>query len=252
MNILPNALAQMVLASMLVLAAATGLSEAKEVTLRNKDGKSLAVKLITLDGDKLTVLRGSDKKQFALSLAQLDEASRAEVDAWIKGGGGLSEQFELDVQSGKTNRKAGTEDFDDKNVNIEPVVTVKNPNANVPTRAAKVTALILGRPVNARGAYYVFNTETFNLPSIPGAQTAEIKLKKVSRNYDDRGNAQFGARYLGWVVLVHDAEDDRILQIQSVPGPLAEKFGRQFLKLQPDQAYDENLRLMKNFDVYSY
>lgn len=242
-------LLQTVLAFMLVVTA--GLTEAKEVTLRNKDGKSLSASLVTLDGDKLTVLRGSDKKQFVLSLAQLDDASRAEVDVWLAGGGGLSERFEIDVRSGKTNRKAGTEDFDDKNVNIEPLVVIKNPLPNVRTRAAKVTALCLGRPVNARNAYYVFSIETFDLPSIPGDQEAALQMKKISRNYDDRGYSKFGARYLGWVVLIHDPEDDHIIQSQSVPAPLAGKFGRKFLKLEADQVYDDDLRLIKNFSVYS-
>ncbi len=240
-----------VLAFLLVLAATAGLTEAKEVTLRNKDGKSLSVSLISCDGDKLTVLRGADKKQFVLNRAQLDDVSRAEVDAWLAAGGGLSEQFEIDVNTGKSGRKAGSEDFDDKNLNIEPLVVVKNPSANVPTRAAKVTAVFLGRPVNARSAYYVFSTETFNLPSIPGAQSGSFQMKKISRNYDDRGYAQFGARYLGYVVLIHDSEDDRIISSKSVPGPLAEKFGRKFLKLAANETYDDNLRLMKNFSVYS-
>jgi hypothetical protein len=235
---------------LLLLLAMSCMLEGKEVSLRNKDGKSLTVSLTTLDGDKLTVLRGSDKKQFVLSLAQLDETSRAKVSAWVKAGGGLSEQFEIEVQSGKTNRKVGTEDFDDKNVNIEPIVTVKNPHGSIATRAAKVTAVLLGRPVIARNAYYVFSTETFNLPSIPSSQTNTFEMKKVSRNYDDRGYSKFGARYLGWVVLVHDPEHGRILHMQSVPTPLAEKFGQQFLKLQAGKAYDENLEMMKNFNVY--
>ncbi len=231
--------------------AAGGLLEAKEVTLRNKDGKNLTASLITLDGDKLTVLRASDKKQFVLSLAQLDDVSRAEVDVWLAAGGGLSEQFEIELNSGKTHRKAGTEDYDDKNLNIEPLIVVKNPSANLRTRAAKVTALLLGRPVNERSAYYVFSTENFELPSIPGGQTGMFQMKKVSRNYDDRGDAKFGARYLGWVVLIHDPEDGRIIHSQSVPGPLAEKFGRKFLKLEANQTYDANLRLMKKVSVYS-
>ena len=138
--------------------------------LRNKDGKSLTARLITITGDKLTVMRESDKKQFTLDLTQLDDASRGEVDAWVKAGGDLSERFVIDVSSGKSGRSSAYDYDDERIVNIEPIVVVKNPDINVRTRAVKVTALILGRPVNERSAYHVFSTESFDLPSLDGGK----------------------------------------------------------------------------------
>ena len=240
-----------ILACLLVLAVATGLPEAKEVNLRNKDGKSLSARLMTLDGDKLTVLREADKKQFVLSLAQLDETSRTEVDAWLKAGGGLSERFAIEVRSGKRQRSTGEYYDDSKKVDIEPLVVVKNPDANIRTRAVKVTAVLLGRPVADRNAYHVFSTESFKLPSLDGGREGAFQMKQVSRTFDDRGTYRYGARYLGWVVVIHDPEDDRVIHIQSMPEPLAGKFGRQFLKLEAGSTYDDNLRLIKNFSIYS-
>lgn len=240
-----------IFASLLGFLAVSGLLEAKEVSLRNKDGKSLSARLITLDGDKLMVLRESDKKQFTLSLAQLDEASRAEVDAWLKAGGGLSEHFEIEVRSGKRQRNTGEYYSDEKKVDLEPLIVVKNPMQNMRTRAVKVTALLLGRPVTDRNAYYVFSTETFKIPSLEGGKEGACQMKPISRTFDDKGSYRYGARYHGWVVLIQDPEDDRIIFSQSIPAPLAEKFGRQFLKLEASHAYDDNLRLIKNYSVYS-
>jgi hypothetical protein len=234
-----------------LLAGTAGLAQAKEVALRNKDGKSLSASLITLDGDKLTVLRASDKKQFALSLAQLDDASRAEVNAWLEAGGGLSERFTVEVRSGKRQRSTGEYYDDDKKVDIEPLVVIKNPDANMRTREVKVTALLLGRPVAQRNSYHVFSIETFNIPSLEGGKEAALQMKHISRTFDDRGEYKYGVRYHGWVVVITDPEDDRIILCQSNPEPLAGKFGRKFLKVEVGATYDEDLRQMKGFSVYS-
>jgi hypothetical protein len=237
--------------ALLLAYVVTGGLQAKEVTLRNKDGKSLSARLVTLNGDKLTVLRDSDKKQFVLSLAQLDDVSRAEVDVWLQAGGGLSERFVVDVRSGKRQRSSGEYYSDEKKVDIEPLVVVKNPDANIRTREVKVTAVLLGRPVADRNAYHVFSVESFTLPSLEGGKEGAFQMKPVSRTFDDRGDYKYGARYLGWVVVISDPEDDRVIHAQSIPEPLAGKLGGKFLKVEAGSTYDENLRLMKNFNAYS-
>lgn len=237
--------------TILVFIAIAVLAEAGEVMLRNKDGKGFSASLIACEGDKLTVLRGADKKQFVLSLAQLDDLSRAEVDAWLAAGGGLSERFEIEVRSGKRQRNTDYDYSDEKNVELEPLIAVKNPMQNKRTRSAKVTALLLGRPVNDRNSFYVFSVETFDLPSLEGGKEGACQMKPISRTFDDKGSYKYGARYLGWVVLIHDPDDGRLIFSQSIPAPLAGKFGIKFLKLESGQAYDDNLRLIKNFSVYS-
>ena len=239
------------IASIFVLVAASGRLEAKEVTLTNKDGKSITVRMITSQDDKLTVLRSSDKKQFDISIAQLDDASRAEVDAWIKAGGGLSEEFEVEVSSGKRQRSTGEYYSDEKRVDIEPLVVIKNPRANIRTRTVKVTVLILGRPVVLRNAYHVFSMRSFDLPSLDGGKEGLLQMDRISHVFDDSGSYKRGARYYGWVVVIHDPEDGRIIHCRSIPEPLSGKFGTQFLKLDAGKTYDDNLRLIKNFSIYT-
>ncbi len=234
-----------------LLLGLAGPLASKDVTLRNKDGKALAVRLITCEGDRLTALRVQDGKQFVLDLRQLDDASREEVAAWIKGGGSQVEEFRIEVSSGKTGRKSGAEDFDDKNVNLDPLIVIGNPHSTMRTRPARVTAVFLGRPVNHRNAYYVFSSESFDLPSMPPGGKEAFQMKKISRNFDDRGYAKFGARYLGWVVLVYDGEDKRILCASSVPAALAAKFGAKILELKGGMTCDEQLRQLENIIVYS-
>ena len=64
------------------------------------------------------------------------------------------------------------------------------------------------------------------------AKQKAFQMKKVSHSYDDRGRYKFGARYLGWVVVIHDPEDERIIHSQSLPAPLAGKFGEQVSHLE--------------------
>jgi hypothetical protein len=232
------------------LSAISGPLLAKEVVLRNKDGKSLTARLVSIKGDKLDVMRESDKKHFTLDLTQLDDSSRGKVDEWVKAGGNLSERYETEVSTGKSGRNSRYDYDDERTVNMEPVVVVKNPDVNMQTKAAKVTALILGRPVNERGAYFVFSTETFDLPLLEGGKQKAFPMKKFRHTYDDRGSYKFGSRYLGWIVVIHDPDDKRIIYSQSIPSTLAGKFDEKFLTLKAETYYDTNLEVIKYVDSY--
>jgi hypothetical protein len=235
---------------MLAFIASMGALQAREVVLRNKDGNSLTARLVSISGDKLAVMRESDNKQFMLDLTQLDDASRGKVDDWVKAGGNQSERYEIEFSSGKSGKKSPYENYDDRLVSMEPVVVVKNPDIKVPTKPAKVTALILGRPIKESGGYYVFSTETFVLPVLEGGRQKAFTMKKFSHTYDSRGSAKYGSRYLGWVVYVHDAEDNRIIHSQSVPATLAAKFGAKFLTLKSGCYYDSDLEIIKYGNYY--
>lgn len=238
-------------ALMFAFFALMGVLQAREVVLRNKDGKSLTVRLVSITGDKLAVMRESDKKQFTLDLTQLDDASRGKVDDWVKAGGNLSERYVIEVSTCKSGRGSSYDYSDERIVSMEPVAVVKNPDINIPTKAAKVTVLILGRPVNERGGYYVFSNETFDLPSLEGGKQKVFQMKKFRHSYDDRGSYKSGSRYLGWVVLIHDPDDKRIIHSESLPAPVVGKFGEKFLTLKPQLYYDAELDVIKYTNSYS-
>lgn len=238
-------------AFILALHCLVGGLHAKDVLLRNKDGKSLSARLVQLEGDKLTVMRDSDKKQFVLALVQLDEASQSRVGDWVKSGGNRSEKYEIEVSTSKSNKRSELEDYDDRAVTMEPLVVVKNPDVKLTTKAANVTALFLGRPVNDRGGYYVFSTESFELSELEPGKQSVFQMKKFSHTYDNRGYAKYGARYLGWVVFIHEEGGNRIILAKSVPASLADKFTTKFLTLKEETYYDDELKLMKYGNSYS-
>jgi hypothetical protein len=224
---------------------------AKEVLLRNKDGKSFTARLVHISGDKLTVVRESDKKQFVLKVAQLDESSQARVTEWEQSGGNLSEKYEIGVSTSKSNKLDQDEQYDDRVISLEPRIVIKNPDLSLATKNANVTVLFLGRPVNHRGGFYVFSNESFELPKLESGKEFAHQMKKFRHSYDDRGYSKYGARYLGWVLFLQDEKDKRIIFAKSVPGSLTEKFSTQFQSLRENTYYDDKLNILKNGYRYS-
>jgi len=231
------------LSSLLLLVSSQQLTHAASevMALRDSSGTALTARLISCDGTSLTITRESDKKTFTLPLARLDEASQASVKSWMSEGGNLAEKFEITVDTGKTRKKTGAEDFDDKRINLEPFVTLKNPATSMSTRDGKVTVLILGRPVHDTSAIYVFKKASFDLPKLAPLGTQSFTVGNISSAYDDRGYAQFGARYLGYVVLVHDHNGKVLYDSISVPAPFIATYRLSLLKLAEKRVYDKDL-----------
>jgi len=231
------------LCSLLLLVTSQQITHAASEIMELKDssGTVLSARLISCDGTSLTITRESDKKSFTLPLARLDETSQASVKSWMSQGGNLSEKFEITVDTGKTRKKTGAEDFDDKRVNLEPFVTLKNPAAGMSTRDGKVTVLILGRPVQDNAAIYVFKKVSFDLPKLPPLGSQSFTVGSISSAYDDRGYAQFGARYIGYAVLVHDQDGQVLYDAISVPSPFIDTYRLSLLKLTEKTVYDKNL-----------
>jgi hypothetical protein len=223
--------------------AVLSLHAAPTISVKDVNGNTLKIRPLSCDAKTLTFVRVKDRKKFTVDLERFDDESRKKIEDWKAEGGHLSSEFEVDVFTGKSAKASGKEDFDDKCVNIDPVVTVKNPDLNRKAKPGKVTVVFLGRPVLNRGGMFVFCSETHDLPSLEGGGSSEFKMKKIYQNYDDRGSAQFGARYLGYVVIIHDPETNEIYHKKSVPTTIAEKYGPLLLKLSPGKVYEDKVGL---------
>ena len=220
------------------------------MSITDQDGNTLLVRPVGAADDSFTFLRQTDNKRFTVPLERLNEASRKTVDEWIERGGHLSTKYEVSVSTGKTRKKTGREDFDDKAVNIEPIVTIKNPDNIETTRGGKLTAIFLGRSVNDRGAIYVFKTQTFDLPALAPTTASAFQLEAVTHQYDDTDNMTFGSRYLGYVILIHDPKTKEIIHAKSVPAALANRDCKAFLKLQDGLYYDDDTLEPKEVITY--
>lgn len=212
------------------------------MSIVDKAGHVLSASLISCDGTNITVSREPDKKTFTIPLDRLDDASQKSVKTWMDQGGNISESFDVTVETGKNRRTTSHEDYDDKRVNLDPIVTIRNPNTRLSTCEAKLTVLFLGRPVSDNSALHVFKKSTFDLPKMAPLASQDFSIGIISAAYDSRGYAQFGARYIGYVVLIHDGKGEKLYDSESVPSAIVSNFGLKLIGLKENMAYNRDLR----------
>lgn len=223
------------------LCAGFARGESEVMRLIDMNGREMNARLISCDGDKIEVKRESDGKRFTLPVESFDSATRKRIREWMESGGNLVETYEVTVDTGKTRKRDGTEDFDDKRVNLDPKITIRNPHIRLNARGGKVTVLFLGRPVENNSDLYVMGAQTFDLPNLAPLASENFKMERITQAYDNRGYAQFGARYTGYVLLIHEEGTDRILFLRGVPASLA-SHGARLLPLKTGRIYDKSLK----------
>ena len=218
------------------------LAENVPVELTDLQGRKLTARLISSDGVNVMVSRDAAVPPVVIQLKNLSEDSRKVVSEWVEKGGNLRESYDITVETGKTRKKDGSEDFDDKRVNLSPTVIIKNLDPNFPTRDGKVTVLFLGRPVDSSTDLFVFRKQQYELPKLDPLASKAYMVEAISQSYDSRGLAKFGSRYLGYVVLVHDEAGEKIIFTKSVPAAVGDNYGKKLLSLKADKAYDKDLK----------
>lgn len=223
------------------LFSAPAFADSEPMTITSSSGKSMTGRLRSLVDGKVTVVRDSDKKVFDMALDSLDEKSRAAVKEWDEKGGNISTRFDVQVDPGRTRKTTGAEDFDDQRVTLNPTITIKNPDVHRKAIGGKVTAIFLGKPVENASNIFVFKTQTFDLPSLEPIGSTEFKVAKISQAYDRRGYGKFGARYIGYALVIHNADGSEIYHAQSIPSNFANGNKQQLLSLKTEKLYNKNL-----------
>ncbi len=230
--------------TLLILASIACLAPSlfgQRINVTDTQGRAITATLVSSDGTTLKFVRESDSREFTLPLATLNNATRGAVKRWMGEGGNLTEIFEVTVDTGKTRKLAGDEDFDDKRVNLSPTVTVKNADSTNQSKPLQLTILFLGRPVESTTDTYVFGKQSFTLPKIEPIGSKEFEVTPMSEPYDSRGQAKFGSRYSGYVWLIHEEDGSRIAASGSVPTSMAGKHAEKFLELSAKGTYDRDL-----------
>jgi hypothetical protein len=215
-------------------------AESSQVSLTNLSGQTIKVSLQKYTKSTVTVQLRANRKIHTLQLTDLDNASLTKIKAWQEAGGGLSNDFEIDFNPGKTTRSADS--YDNRSLVIKPVVTIKNGDNNLATQGAEVTVITLGKPAADTSLIKVFQKEKHKLPALDGLGQYIVTNGTYRTTYDDRGY-KYGTKYMGYVVLVHRGKT--IITSKSLPESLAEKFGAKFFKLQSGMLYDKMLDEVK-------
>ena len=223
------------------LFSASAFADSEPMTITSSAGKSMTGRLRSMADGKVTVIREGDKKVFDMAVDSLDEKTQAAIKDWDAKGGNISTKFDVQVDAGRTRKTTGSDDFDDQRVTLEPKITIKNPDVHRKTIGGKVTAVFLGKPVENASNVYVFKTQTFDLASLEPIGSTEFKVAKISQAYDRRGYAKFGARYIGYALVIHNADGSEIYYAQSIPSNFANSNKQQLLSLKTEKLYNKNL-----------
>ena len=216
-------------------------SAAETIDVTNKDGQTISARLVRYDGKDVVIFRVSDSKTFTIPIDTLDDKTRTKIELWIKKGGNLVEDYDVSVKTGKSLRTTGVDDFDDKRVNLKPVVSVKNPHSTMESKSTQITILFLGRPVNSRTSIYVFRTQTFDIPKLEALGSKDFRVNPISKPYDNRGYAKFGSRYMGYVWVIHNKLKTEFVASGSVPSSLTDKALLNFLEMKSGRYYSKDL-----------
>lgn len=217
-------------------------AESASVSLTNTAGRTIKVYLQKVTASEVTVQLSSNRKVHTLQLSDLDNASRTKIKEWKDDGGGLSTDFEIDFDSGKSTRS--TNGYDDRTLVIKPVVTIENDDNNLRTKGAEVTVITLGRPAADTSLIKVFQKQKHKLPALEGGGQHIVTNESYRTIYDSRGY-KHGTKYMGYVVLVHSGKT--ILASKSVPESLVGKYGAKFFKLKSGKTYDKTLDEVKGY-----
>ncbi|MBK1792399.1 hypothetical protein [Persicirhabdus sediminis] len=212
------------------------------IQLKNKEGKSVHVTLVKLEHG--TVYFKFNGKTGKYKLTDLHEDSQKEVKKWKENGGGGSTSISITFASGKKNRGDNLGDFDDRKFYIAPTINYQNTDTQLTTSQLKSHVVLLGRPVNNKSLYHVLKVQKDEIKPIQARSNKEISVKPITVQYDDRGYATFGSKYIGYAILLTD-KNNNIIASKSVPSTLADKFGPLLIDVKQDKFYDKYLELVE-------
>jgi len=219
-------------------------AQTKSVAITNTQGQTIDVYLLKVSKNEVDVKLASNHKSHVLKLTDLDKASQDKIKKWQAAGGGLSTDFKIEFNSGRSSRsRSGYSD--ERTFILKPVVTINNNDNNLETKPVEVTIIILGKMASDTSLLKVFQKEKHTLPSINGGGEHIIACKGYRGVYDDEGY-KYGAKYFGYIVLIHEGKN--VLVAKSIPTAFAAKYGNQLLKIEEDKIYDKHLEVVKYSD----
>lgn len=217
-------------ASLSLLLSAASV-EAKKVELSNAEGKAITVDLIssTESDVKVRLLSGA-RKVLTLPISTLSDESKTLISEWKADGGGLSTDFRVDVKVSKDTEKSETTNNNNKGNNAKPAkpvkntleltVTVTNDDNNIPSAAAKMKVIAIGRSMAKSSNYFIIDIKKENLPALAGRESKEFEVDPISFTYVDGDKEQSsGAKYSGYAVLILDGKGE-VVGGKSVPSSL--------------------------------
>ena len=224
--------------------------EAPTVTLENTQGSKIEAVILASDNTTVTFKRVGADKIYTLSLDKLTEDTQdalLEFDLPVE----MEDPEKVDVisvpkesflpikfSSGKTSKRTNRGTYNDERTDtLKPVVTIENRDSKTPL-SCEMTVVVFGRGVVEKRTIKVLAKKSFTLNQIGGLKQT-YSLDEFSCRYDARDSCNYGFKYQGYAVVLHDKEGEVLRVIASPPG--YQSIPRRVLKCTTGKVYDPEL-----------
>ena len=224
--------------------------ETPTLTLENTKGSKIQAVILASDNTTVTFKRVGKEKVYTLALDKLTEATQDSLLAYD-----LPVEYEepekadvisvpkesflpIKFSSGKTSKRTNRGTYDDERTDtLKPVVTIENRDSKTPV-SCEMTVVVFGRGVVEKRQIKVLAKKSFTINQAGGA-TSRYSLDEFSFRYDARDYYNYGYKYQGYAVVLHDKDGEALRVIASPPG--YKSIPRRVLKVKTGKIYDSEL-----------
>lgn len=213
--------------ALLVLSSLCAFAE--PLSVKDKQGRSMDIELISVTNDRVKFNRVSDGKTFEVPLSSFDADSTTRIQAKKAALGDAHPTYEINVVVDKRRKKKDGSWYMVEQT-IAGKVDLKNPVINGTAPAGKARILYFGEEQRTGGRYSVLSTEEYDFQIAGGAtHTHEVAPYVTSYDSDNKGYGNVGGlQYEGYLLLLMDAKGN-VIQFQTTSGRL-----NQLLTEKPD------------------
>lgn len=166
----------------------------------------------------------------ALLSALLHGAEPAKVVPW---------RLDIRVYSGKSDRLSKNEQYDDRAVKLGFKVEIKNLDFKKKLEKARAPLVAFGKHVNSGSRLKVMLRHEFPV-EIEVNQVQTEQSGEVLFEYDERESAQFGYKYIGYVLVIHNDKGE-IIGSRGTPPMFVTNIDK-ILPLKPNTVIDRDFR----------
>ena len=230
-----------------VLVGLSAISLPAEIlTLEDTQGRKIEAKITSFDGRNVTFTRVGSEKSYTLDVDKLTEATQDNLIALdvpreverVKAISLPNKSFlPIKFSSGKTSKRTNRRTYDDERTEtLSPTVHIENKDSNTDL-SCKMTVAVFGRGVVQKRTIKVLAKKVFDV-NIKGGTENTFALEEFSIKYD-RDWSQYGYKYQGYAVVLHD-EENKVLRVVASPKGYQTQ-ARKVFKIEVGKLYDTEL-----------
>jgi hypothetical protein len=199
--------------ALLIFSSLCGFAE--PLSVKDKQGRSMEIEVLSISNDRVKFNRVSDGKTFEVPLSSFDADSTTRIQAKKSALGETHPTYEMNVVVDKRRKKKDGSWYLIEQT-IAAKVDLKNPVVNETAPAGKARVLYFGEEQRTGGKYSILSTEEYDFQIKGGAtHSHEVAPYVTTYDSDNKGYGNIGGlQYEGYLVLLMD-EKGNVIQFQT-------------------------------------